>query len=63
MFGDGAPDGWAAVLPGYGSSRLMLDGSLSETFHAGNDLWLSLGWLAAIGVCVAVVLRREVSAR
>jgi hypothetical protein len=63
MFGDGTPDGWAVALPGYGPSRVMVDGSFSETFHAGADLWLSLGWVAAIGICVAVVLRRQVSPR
>ena len=63
MFGDGTPDGWAVVLPGYGPSRVMVDGSFSGIFHAGGELWLSLGWVAAIGICVAVVLRREVSLR
>ena len=62
MFGDGTPDGWAAALPGYGPSRVMIDGSFSETFHATGGLWLALAWVVVIGACVALVLRREVQA-
>lgn len=60
MFGDGTPDGWAVVLPGYGPSRLMVDGAFSSSFHAGGELILSLAWAVAVGVVVLVVLRRAV---
>lgn len=63
MFGDGTPDGWAVVLPGHGPSRVMVDGAFSDSFHASAELWLSFGWVVAIAVCVAVVLRRGVSPR
>lgn len=63
MFGDGTPDGWAAALPGYGPSRLMVDGAFSEIFHGGGALVLSLGWTLALSAAVLVVLRRAVGRR
>jgi len=63
MFGDGDPDGWAVVLPGYGPSRLMVEGAFSDSFHAGGELVLSLGWTVALTAAVLVVLRRAVGQR
>ncbi len=63
MFGDGTPDRWAPLLPGYGPSRVMYDGAFSQDFHAGGELLLSFAWLAVLGVAVLVVLRRAVAAR
>jgi hypothetical protein len=54
------PGAWAWLLPGYGPSRVMYDAAFSETFHAGGDLLLGLGWLAVLGTAVYVVLRRAV---
>ena len=59
MFRD-TPGTGAALLPGYGPSRVMYDGAFSETFHAGSELLLSLGWLVLLGIAVLVVLRRAV---
>jgi hypothetical protein len=63
MFGDGTPDGWAVVLPGYGPSRLMVEGAFSDSFHAGGELLLSLGLTVALTTAVLVVLRRSVGQR
>ena len=63
MFGDGTPDGGAVVLPGYGASRLMVDGAFSTNFHAGAELILSLAWAVALGAAVMVVLSRAVGRR
>lgn len=63
MFGDGAPDRWTVLLPGYGSSRVMYDGAFSETFHAGGELLLSVGWALVLGATVYRVLRRAVGTR
>jgi hypothetical protein len=60
MFGDGNPDGWAVVLPGYGPNQVMVDGAFSSTFHAGWELLLSLAWAVALISIVAAVLRRAV---
>lgn len=63
MFGDGDPDRFAVLLPGYGPSRVMYDGAFSETFHAGSELLLALVWTAALGVATYMVLRRAVVTR
>jgi hypothetical protein len=56
----GTPDGGAALLPGYGPARVMVDGAFSYEFHAGGDLFLSLAWVGVLGAAVFVVLRRAV---
>ena len=63
MFGDGAPDRWAVLRPGYGPARVMYDGAFSNGFHAGGEVVLSFGWLAALGVAVYLMLRRAVETR
>ncbi|HEX5984609.1 MAG TPA: hypothetical protein VFY69_10420 [Solirubrobacterales bacterium] len=63
MFGDGTPDGWAVVLPGYGAGRTMVDGAFSPGFHAGSELALAAAWAAGLGLVVFGLLRRAVGAR
>ena len=63
MFGDGSPEWWAALLPGHGPSRVMVDGAFAPGFHAGWQLALGLAWVALLALAVSVVLRRAVSAR
>ena len=63
MFGDGTPDDWAALLPGYGSNRLMVGGAFAESFPAAGLLALSLAWVAALMAAALVVLRRVVGQR
>ena len=63
MFGDGAPGGWAALLPGYAPSRVMVDAAFSSGFHTGADLLLGLAWVAALTLGIYVVLRRALGAR
>jgi hypothetical protein len=62
MFFNGEPQAWATVLPGYGPTRVLLDGAFSSSFHAGAQLALSLGWTAALGLAVYLLLRRAVGA-
>ena len=57
------PGRLAVLLPGYGPSRVMYDGAFSTVFHASTELLLSLGWIAALAIAVAIVLRRAVGAR
>jgi hypothetical protein len=63
MFGDGTPGRWAALLPGYGPSRMMVDGAFSPAFHTGGELLIALAWVAASATSVYLVLRRAVGAR
>lgn len=59
MFRD-RPGSGAVLLPGYGPMRVMYDGAFSTSFHAGAELLLGFGWLAAVGAAVYFVLRRAV---
>jgi hypothetical protein len=63
MFGDGAPPSWAAVLPGYGPGRMMVDGAFSPGFHALGPLAIALAWTLALTLTVGFVLRRAVGTR
>ncbi len=63
MFGDGRADDWATLLPGYGPTRLTLDGAFSTMFHAGGDLVLSAAWVLAVAAAVGLILRRSVAPR
>ena len=58
MFGDGSPDGWATVLPGFGAGRVLVDASFAPTFHAGAELLIGAVWaVAALAIVVAVLTR------
>ncbi len=57
------PGALAWLLPSWGPSRVMYDGAFSSTFHAWGELLVGIGWLAALGIAVYVVLRRAVGAR
>ncbi|MEZ5077291.1 MAG: ABC transporter permease [Solirubrobacterales bacterium] len=62
MFFDGDPPGWATVLPGYGPTRVLIDGAFSPNFDAVGPLLISMLWLAALTVAVALLLRRALGA-
>jgi len=63
MFFDGSPQGWATVLPGYGPTRVLIDGAFSGSFEAVGPLLVALLWLAALSVAVVVLLRRSLGSR
>lgn len=48
----------AELLPGHGPTRVMLEGSYSQSFDAGFELALALVWAGALVMAVYVVLRR-----
>lgn len=60
MFGDGAPDGWTTLLPGYGGGRVLVDASFASSFHAGVDLLVGIGWAVVALAAVVVVLTRSI---
>ncbi|MCD6016110.1 MAG: hypothetical protein K0R88_2194 [Solirubrobacterales bacterium] len=60
MFGDGAPDGWATLLPGYGGGRVLVDASFASSLHVGADLLVGIGWAVVALAAVVVVLTRSI---
>ena len=60
MFGNGTPGRWAVLLPGYGPSRMMVDGAFSASFHTGSALLGALAWLAVLALGVNLALRRAI---
>ena len=63
MFFEGAPQGWASALPGYGPTRVLLDGAFSQSFDALGPLIVALAWLLGLSVAVIVLLRRSLGGR
>jgi hypothetical protein len=62
MFGNGTPRSWAVLLPGYGPSRMMVDGAFSASFHTGRALLIALAWLAVLAFAVNFALRKAIGA-
>lgn len=54
------PGAFAWLLPSWGPSRVMYEAAFSTNFNAAWELLVGIGWLAALGVVVFVVLRRAV---
>lgn len=59
MFGSGQPEGWAAVLPGYGPGRIIIDASFSSEFSAYPELGLAFAWSAVLAIAVVALLGRQ----
>jgi len=51
------------LLPGYGGSRVLLDGAFTSGFDETLPLLIGLGWLVALGAAVALSYRRAVRPR
>ncbi|HEX7747013.1 MAG TPA: hypothetical protein VF462_17345 [Micromonosporaceae bacterium] len=52
------PATWAKLLPGYGGSRVLLDGALTRGFDERVPLLIATAWLVALVVVVAVAYRQ-----
>ena len=52
------PTTLSRLLPGYGGSRVLLDGALTAGFDETAPLLVGAAWLAVLAVTVAVVYRR-----
>lgn len=61
MFFDGRPPGWATLLPGWGSTRMIIDGAFSPGFDATAGLLAALGWALVLLTGVVLLLRRAVA--
>ena len=56
------PTAFSKFLPGYGGSRVLLDGALTRSFDETFPLLVALGWLVVLGVSVALTYRHLVRA-
>jgi hypothetical protein len=59
----GEPADWATYLPGYGGTRLFIDGALTASFDETRALLIALGWLAALGTATTLLFRNTATAR
>lgn len=55
------PTTLSTFLPGYGGSRVLLDGALTRGFDETTPLLIGLGWLLGLLVAVALLYRRAIS--
>jgi hypothetical protein len=55
------PIGLAKFLPGYGGSRMLLDGALSSGFDEFGALLVGLAWVVCLFAAVALLYRRTVA--
>jgi len=61
MFFDGRPPEWAVALPGWGSTRMIVDGAFSGGFDATVGLLAALGWAFTLTFVIVLLLRRAVA--
>jgi hypothetical protein len=54
------PTTLSRLLPGYGASRVLLDGALTPTFDETRPLLIGLAWLAALTLVVTLTYRHTV---
>jgi hypothetical protein len=55
------PTSMSQLLPGYGGSRILLDGALTAGFDENRPLLIGMAWLVALGVAVALTYRRGIT--
>lgn len=53
------PAAWAVWLPGYGATRVIMDGALTTVFDEARPLLLAVVWLAVLATLAAWVFRRS----
>ena len=58
----GEPAPWAHYLPGYGSTRVLLDGALTSSFDETTSLLIAASWIIALTAAFIVVFRHSVHA-
>jgi hypothetical protein len=56
------PPTWGQFLPGYGGSRLLVDGAISPVFNQTGALLIGLGWVVGL-TAVAILLCRATMPR
>jgi hypothetical protein len=63
MFFEGRPPEWAVALPGWGSTRMIVDGAFSGEFVATAGLLAAVAWGVGLSIAVALLLRHAVGSR
>jgi hypothetical protein len=53
------PPSWAHFLPGYGATRVLVDGTLTSVFNQSGPLLLALAWVAALALVAGLVFRHS----
>jgi hypothetical protein len=53
----GEPATWAHWLPGYGGTRVMIDGALTGGFDEATSLALGIGWVTVLLLVASLLLR------
>jgi ABC-2 family transporter protein len=59
----GEPADWATYLPGYGGTRLFIDGALTASFDETGALVSALVWLAALATAATLLFRHAATGR
>ncbi|MGA5412037.1 ABC transporter permease [Streptomyces lavendulocolor] len=54
------PPTWAHALPGYGSTRVLIDAAITPGFDETGPLLIALAWLAGLTLAAAAVFRHAV---
>jgi hypothetical protein len=57
-----SPSRLAPLLPGYGPTRVMLEGAFAPSFNAWTPLLIALTWAIALSAAAYLVLRRALGA-
>lgn len=60
MFFEGRAPEWAVALPGWGSTRMIVDGAFSAEFAATAGLLAAVAWGVGLVITVSLLLRRAV---
>lgn len=55
------PPAWAQYMPGYGASRVLLDGGLTASFDRPGALLLAVAWLTGSTLLAVVVWHRPLT--
>jgi hypothetical protein len=57
-----SPSRYAPFLPGYGPTRVMLEGAFAPAFAAWTPLLIALAWATALNLTAYLILRRALGA-
>ncbi|MFF8603114.1 ABC transporter permease [Streptomyces sp. NPDC015232] len=56
-----APPGWAHALPGYGSTRVLIDAAVTPGFDEAGSLLIALAWLAGLTLAATALFRHAIT--